>query len=263
MNGFAWQVQRFTKRHGATILSCIGGVGAIATTIMAVKATPKAIKQIEAAEKEKGDKLTKMEMVTVTGKTYIPTVLVGVGTLTCIFGANALNQKQQASLVSAYTLIDNSYKRYKNKLVELYGKEMHDKIMDEIVIEEARERGIRANCFGSTCMLTGEDACGDAVLFYDEYADRYFESTIEQVMAAEYHLNRNFTLRGYTILNEFYDFLGLDPTEHGDKVGWTPEDGLYWIDFNHHKVIMDDGLECYIIETPWGPSAEFMEYYYS
>lgn len=262
MNGLLRQVQLFTKRHGATILTCVGGVGVIATTITAVKATPKALKKIKEAKEEKGDELTKMEIVKVAGTTYVPTVVLGVSSLVCIFGANAMNKRSQASLVSAYALIDSSYKKYKQKVIELYGKETHDKIVDEIVIEEARELGIHANCLGGDCMLTGEDACGDEVLFYDAFSNRYFESTIEQVMAAEYHLNRNFTLRGYTILNEFYDFLGLDPTDYGDKVGWTPEDGLYWIDFNHRKVVMDDGLECYIIDTPWGPSADFLEYYY-
>ena len=31
--------------------------------------------------------------------------------------------------------------------------------------------------------------------------------------------------------------------ESGNSVGWSIDDGLYWIDFNHSKVTLDDGLE--------------------
>ena len=109
--------------------------------------------------------------------------------------------------------------------------------------------------------MTDDESCGDPVLFYDDWSGRYFESTIEQVIAAQYHINRNFVLRGYVTLNELYEFLGLETTEYGNTVGWAVEDEMYWIDFHQHKVIMDDGLECYIIETPWGPSPDFLEYY--
>ena len=217
---------------------------------------------IEDAEKEKGNKLSKWEIVKTTGKTYVPTVLLGTGTLVCIFGANVMNKKQQAAIMSAYTLLDSSYKKYRLKLKELYGQEAHEEIVNAIAVEEAREVGINAPCLGSNTCLTDDEACGNPVLFYDEWSNRYFESTIEQVIVAEYHINRNFVLRGFVILNELYDFLGLDPTDYGSELGWTVEDELFWIDFNHRKVTLDDGLECYIIEAAWGPSIDWKEYYY-
>ena len=262
MNGLLRQVQLFTKRHGATVLTCIGSVGVVATTVSAVKATPKAIRLLEEAKKEKGEELTKVEKIKMAGPKYIPTVLLGVGTLVCIFGANVMNKKQQAALVSAYTLLDSSYKEYKQKLKELYGEEAHENIINAIAIEEAREVGITAGCLATNTCLTDDDACGDPVLFYDEWSNRYFETTIEQVITAEYHINRNFVLRGFVILNEFYDFLGFEPTDYGSELGWTVEDGLFWIDFNHRLVELDDGLECYIIEAPWSPSMDWKEYYY-
>ena len=77
----------------------------------------------------------------------------------------------------------------------------------------------------------------------------------------QYH-DFGFTERGYATLNELYEFLGLEPTDYGNTVGWAVEDELYWIDFHNHKVLIDDDMECYIIETPWGPSPDFLEYYY-
>ena len=249
-------------RHTSTVLTCLGGIGVVATSIMAIKATPKVLELIEEAKKEKGEKLSKWEMVKVAAPKYIPAMMTGVATITCIFGSNVLNKRQQASLISAYALLDESYKKYRHKVIEKYGEETHRKVVDEIAIEEAREVGITAESLCANTCLTSDEACGDPVLFYDEWSHRYFESTIEQVIAAQYHINRNFVLRGYVTLNELYDFLGLEPTDYGNTVGWVVEDKLYWIDFNQRKVLIDDELECYIIETPWGPSSDFLEYYY-
>ena len=250
------------KRNSSTVLTILGGAGVIFTTVLAVKATPKATQLLKEAEEEKGERLTVVETIKTAGPTYIPTALSGLGTVTCIFGANVLNKHNQAALVSAYSLIDSSYKQYKQKLKELYGEEAHNNIVDSIAVEKAKDVGIHSECLCNGCSLTNEESCGEPVLFYDEYGNRYFETTIEQVITAEYHLNRNFTLRGYSTLNELYEFLGLEETEYGSTVGWTVEDELYWIDFNHRKVVLDDGLECYILETPWGPSTDFLEYYY-
>lgn len=251
----------FWKRNGSTILTCAGAVGLLVTGVMAAKATPKALKKIEEAKEEKGEDLTKLEAIRVAGPSYIPTVLVGVSTIACMFGANVLSKRNQAALASAYALLDSSYKEYKETLKELYGEEAHQNIMDHIVIEKAKEVGITAESLCANTCLTDDESCGDPVLFYEEWSGRYFESTIEQVITAQYHTNRNFVLRGYTPLNELYEFLGLEPTDYGSALGWAVEDELYWIDFNHRKVTMDDGLECYIIETPWGPSPDFLEYY--
>lgn len=114
--------------------------------------------------------------------------------------------------------------------------------------------------FGNNCDLSVEDNYGENKLFYDGYSNRFFESTIEQVMSAEYHLNRNYVLRGYTVLNELYEFLGLDDTEEGSVLGWAPiDDGMYWIDFNHHKARLKDGTEYYILQMPFAPRANYHE----
>lgn len=259
MNPILNKTARFLKRNSSTILTVVGVGGVVVTTVLAVKATPKAMELISNAKEEKGEELTKLEVVKAAAPVYIPAVLSGIGTIACITGANIVSRKAQASIMSAYMLVDNSYKQYKNAVKELYGEETHNKIMDHVRLEKAKDVGISASCFTSNCDLAIADECGEPVLFYDEYGNRYFETTIERVLDAEYHINRNFVLRGYTTLNELYEFLGLEETEYGDKVGWCVDDELYWIDFNHRKVTMDDGLECYIIETPWGPSTDHMD----
>lgn len=252
----------FLKRNGSTILTVLGGAGLVATTVTAVKATPKALKALEEAEKEKKEELTNVEKIKIAGPKYIPSILIGTGTLACIIGANVTNKRSQAALVSAYGLVDSSFKEYKQKLKELYGEETHNKIVDAIAVEKVdRDWGVSGSYFGESCDLANEEACGDSVLFYEENSGRYFESTIEQVLNSMYHLNRNHVLRGYCYLNEYFEFLGLEATDYGSVMGWAPtDDGEYWIEFNTRKTVLDDGLEVYILETPFEPTYEPWDY---
>lgn len=254
-------MKNFIKRNGATILTCIGGVGLVATVVTAVKATPKALIKLDEAEKEKGEPLTKLEIVKTVGPVYIPTVAIGIGTLVCMFGANVMNKKQQASLVSAYAVIDSSYKEYQKKLKELYGEEAHQEIVDAIAAEKAENIRAKTPGFVGYSSLCVDDQCGETRLFYIDYEQRFFETTLEQVISAEYHLNRNYSKRGYSILNELYDFLGLEPTEYGSEVGWCSYDEYtFWIEFNHRQTEIN-GRKCIVIEMPYGPDMEWKEYY--
>lgn len=250
-----YQSIRFAKKNAPTILTCIGSAGVVGTAVLTAKASIRASKLLEEAENEKGEELTVKESIRVAGPAYIPAVLVGASTIACIFGANILNQRKQASLASAYALIDNSYRQYKNKVKELYGEETHNNIIDAIAKEQPKEVHITAG--GVISNYTQEiESDSEPRLFYDEYSGRYFESTIEKVLLAEYHLNRNYILRGFARLNEFYEFLGLEPKDYGDAVGWDVCGEIYWIDFNHRKAVIgddNDSFECYIIEMPYYP----------
>lgn len=245
----------FFKKHSSTILTCAGAVGLVATSVVTAKAAVKAHDILEKAKEEKGSDLTTSETIMATAKVYIPPVLIGASSIACIFGATVLNKRQQASMASAYALVATSYSEYKNKLKEMYGEETHQSIVDAIAAEKAKDVHISSELLSTNCSLELEDGESEPRLFYDEYSNRYFEATVEQVMAAEYHLNRNYVLRGYTVLNELYDFLGLEPTEYGSTVGWSVFNGddIQWIDFNHHKTIINDDLECYVIEMPYCP----------
>ena len=198
-------VQRFVKRNASTILSVLGVAGVIATTVTAVKATPKAMEFVKKAEEEKGEKLSKWEKVNVAGVAYIPTVLVGTATVACILGANLVSRRQQATLMSAYALLDRSYKEYKNKANELYGDGAAKQIREGIAKDK----------------YAGDKSSGDngKELFYDFYSERYFESTKEHVMRAQYEVNRSLFVN-YTVgLNEYYDLLGLEEKPEYEMLG--------------------------------------------
>ena len=242
----------FLRRNTPTILTCAGGIGVIVTSVMAVKATPKALTLIEAAKDEKGSELTKLETVRVAGPVYIPTIVVGLSTLACIFGANMLNKRQQAALTSAYALLNSSYNEYKHKIDELYGPEANANVRREIAKDKYDE-----------CDISSED--DDKELFFDHYSNRYFRSTLAKVRDAEYRINRTMVMRDYAYLNEFYEFLEIEPIESGWETGWSAgacQERYWqtWLDFEHDKVVMDDGLECYIISMRNEPIVGFADY---
>lgn len=59
--------RQFWHRNASTVLTCLGGVGVVVTSVMAVKATPKALEKLENAEQEKGEQLSKWEKVKIAG----------------------------------------------------------------------------------------------------------------------------------------------------------------------------------------------------
>ena len=251
MNNLLHHSKLFLSRNASTILTCVGGAGVVATSIMAVKATPKALKSIEIAEEEKGEELTKMEVVRVAGPAYIPSVITGAATIACIFGANILNKRQQAAIMSAYALLDSSYKDYKQKVEELYGEDADERVQEEIAKDKYDESEFEHD--------------DDKWLFYDAFSGRYFEATPETVMQAEYRINRHLVMRDYAYLNEFYELVGLEPIESGWKYGWSMGAcmDLYWqswIDFDHHKTTLEDGLGCSIITFMQEPILDFEDY---
>ena len=74
----------FAKRNASTVLTCLGGDGIVVTTVLAVKATPKALQLIEEEKQKKGEELSKWEVVKTAGPKYIPTVLMG-GIYACLY----------------------------------------------------------------------------------------------------------------------------------------------------------------------------------
>ena len=230
----------FLKRNSSTILTYIGAVGVIGTAVLTAKATPKAVAMLDKAREEKGEDLTVLEKVNVAGPAYIPAVVAGVSTIACIFGANALNKRQQASLMSAYALVNNSYQDYKAKVKEIQGEEVAERVQEEIAKDKFE------------VMTTMEPMHEEEVLFFDDFSMQFFYSTIEDVLNAERRFNDNFMMSGSACLNEFYDMLGIGRIDAGYQLGWAARSGNYdlglsTIEFQHQKMIVGDDVECYAI----------------
>lgn len=241
------------KKASPTILTIIGAAGTVATTVLAVKATPDALERKERAQLNKGEnELTPMEIMKAEAPAYLPAAAVGLATLGCIFGANLLNRKQQASLASAYALLDQTYRKYKGKVKSLFG-EVGDHMVEKAV--EQDDRNIEDD----------RPPWDEVQTFYFEPYGKFFERTMEQVFQAEYHINRSLMLGGCVTVNDFLDFLELDHVSNGDEFGWNLYDGeafygYQWIDFNHRYFVTDDGLTVCAIDTPFAPHHEETEF---
>lgn len=247
------KIRNWLSKNGSTILTCLGAGGFVATVGLAIEATPKAQQKIFVAtvdkirECEKDDaKLTVFEKIKVCGKDYIPTAIIGIASLACIFGANVLGRKQQETLAAAYTALAGAYETYQNKVKTICGPEA-DKIVQKAIQEEKKDISL------------GNPPWDEIQTFYIEGYGKpiFFERTMEQVYAAEYNLNRSFALRGYISLNEFMEMLGLPPVDGGDEIGWEECAGeafygYKWIDFYHRYTEMDELTVC-SIEFPFPP----------
>lgn len=247
------KASKFLKKQSPLILSIIGAAGVVATTVMAVNATPKALATLKYEYKQEPERdapMSNLDVVRATWKCYIPAIAVGTATIACIFGANALNKQQQATLMGAYMFLDRSYKEYKHKVAELY-EDGDRKVREEI----AKDKYTPSN------RLPGEELPYDSetLLFYEEHYGRFFERKMIEVLDAEYQLNRKFVTEGEANLNDFFELLGLPTTKEGEELGWSLEAGAAfysysWIDFEHELTKMEDGMECYIINTPVAPT---------
>lgn len=251
MNNLLTSSKRFLQRNAPTILTVVGGAGVVATSVLAVKATPKVLTILKEAEEEKGEELTVMEKVVVAGPSYIPAIVTGAATIACIVGANVLNKRQQAGLMSAYALLDSSYKEYRKKVEELYGEEADDHVREEISKDKYKEKDIPKE--------------GGKTLFFDEFSGRFFRSTIEKVLIAENLVNRDLVMQYYSTLNDFYGYLGIPHVDGGYDIGWstTMNEQAYWqewVDFSNVKTVTDDGVEYYIVRMYQEPMVGFEDF---
>lgn len=233
---------RITKSQ---VLAALGIAGVVATAVMASKNTIKAKEILDARITEDS---TKLEVVKAVLPAYLPTIATGAATIACIAGSSILSKKSQASLASAYALSNEAFKKYRSKLIELHGEEAD---------KEIREAIVRTN---ADFHHFGVDIPDKKLTFYDDIGDRTFTMYERELMDAEYHFNRNFALSGEQTLNQFYEMIGLDPIEEGDKIGWNICDGICWVDIQHTPIKSKTGKTIYLLDYVFSP--EVMDLYY-
>lgn len=234
-------VMKLVQKNSSTILTCIGAAGVIATAVLTGRATIKAVRIVDESETH-----SKKEIVKTVWKEYIPAAGIGITTIACIFGANALNKRQQAALMSAYALLDQTYKEYKSKVKDVLGEEAEQKVEDAIAEEKVPD----------ICQEEGK------LLFYEPNYGQGFERTMLEVQDAEYRLNQKFAVEGEASLNDFFELLGLNKTDTGDLIGWSQEMAwdnynYTWIEFEHELKKTEGGREYYQINMPFPPTFGF------
>lgn len=238
-------------KNAPGILVGVGIVGMAGTTILAVRATPKAMMLIEAKKKElEIDSLTPVETVKATWKCYIPAAVTGVMSTACLIGASSVSARRNAALATAYNLTRVALNDYKDAVVETIGEKK-----EQVVRDAAAKKKIERDPVTNTEVVVTERG---TTLCYDAVFGRYFRSDIDTIKRAVNELNRSIVSSMYASLNEFYDEIGLPPIEIGDKLGWNMDDGQIEVDFSSQ--LAADGTPCLVISFNVAPDYGYSKF---
>lgn len=239
-------------KHSPEILTGLGIVGLLTTTVLAVKATPKALKIIEEKKEEHNvDKLSAGEVIKATYKCYIPAASIALVSTGCLIGSNSINTRRNAALATAYKMIETAHREYKEKVIETIGEKKEEAIKDKIAKDK-----IDRNPVGTRDVIVvgkGETLC------YDSWSGRYFKSDKNKIEKAINELNRTLTYDMYVSLNDFYRKLGLEGNKVGDDLGWKLDWGL--IDVHFSSQLSEDDVPCLVIIFDREPRYDYDRFY--
>lgn len=248
ISGILKNVRKTMKKHSPEILTGIGIAGMITTTVLAVKATPKALILIEREKKKQDlDKLMPVETVKIAWPCYIPAAVTGVMSIACLIGASSVNVRRNAALATAYALSETALKEYRDKIKETIGDKKEQSVRDAI----AKDRIERNPVSNREIIITerGNSLC------YDVVSGRYFRSDIDKIKKIANELNRRMLDEMDVSLNDFYYEIGLSNTKLGNDLGWNINDGF--IDFNFSSQLADDGTPCLVIDYSIAPQYDY------
>lgn len=243
------------KKHSPEILVVAGVVGIVTSTVMACKATTKVNDIVEesketiekihdAVENHKhtsdGEEYTQevankdLAIVYVqTGwkfaKLYGPAVALGVASIGCMIGSNQILRKRNVALAAAFTAVDTSFKEYRGRLIDKFGKDLDRELRYGIKAKEIEERVVDENGNESTVTKTVEVVDPNAV--HDIYSIVWQEGNNGWTKSPELNkffliqtqnqANDKLRLNGILTLNEVYDMLGAPRTKYGQLAGWV------------------------------------------
>lgn len=237
---FIKNTQFIVSKHSPEILTGLGIAGMVTTTVLAVKATPKALKEIEDYEDTilcDHEKIKPMDAVKITWKHYIPAAITGTVSIACLVGASSVNVRRNAALATAYKLSETALTEYKSKVVETIGEKKEKTIKDAIAKDYVEKKPVKQN----EIVITGK---GDT-LCCDKLFGRYFKSDMDKLKKIENELNRRMRNENYISLNEFYYEVGLDGVDAGDLLGWNIDRG--YIDLDFSSQLATDGTPCLVV----------------
>lgn len=239
------------KKHSPEILVIGGVVGAVVSTVLACKATTKLgailedhkdkvdglhdyVEEVGYSEKytEEDGKKDLTIMYTQTGieiaKLYAPAIAVGALSITAIFAGHNVLRKRNVALAAAYTMVDKSFKDYRNRVIERFGEDMDKELKYNIKTKEVEE--VVVNEDGTETVVTKTVNVIDPNTISD-YAKIWAEGDDGWTKDPEYNLyylkkqqsyaNDKLRERGHLFLNEVYDMLGFPRTAAGNIVGWV------------------------------------------
>lgn len=268
------------KKHSPEILVVAGVAGVVTSAVMACKATTKLSGIIEKAKNDidaihdfvehpenvpEGETYTeedsKKDLAIVYAQTgiqliklYGPAVALGVLSITGILASNNILRKRNIALAAAYATVDTSFKEYRNRVIDRFGKELDRELKYNIKAKEIEETVVDDKGKEKTVKKTIEVADPNT---YSDYARFFDDGCIGWDKDAEYNLmflkqqqnyaNEMLKSKGHLFLNEVYDMLGIPRTKAGQVVGWIYDEknpvGDNFVDFGlydmHREAVRD------------------------
>lgn len=271
---FFTNVKTSLAKHSPGILIGIGVVGMVTSTILAVRATPKAIELLEEEKarqnyeicKEARDRgldtceeiehLKPLDAVKTTWKCYLPAAVIGVTSIACIIGGNSVNTRRNAALGAAYKISETALAEYREKVIETIGERKEREVREKVGKERLDKHPITP---GTEIIYTDKGN----TLFLEPLSGRYFYSDVDHINRVVNELNARMYhgIGGYVSLNEFYDEINVPELSHtsiGDDIGWNVNGGtgLIDIDFSAHRASNDK--PCFVLDYLVEPRYGYM-----
>lgn len=214
-------VEKFTHDNSPVVLTAVGTVGVVTTSILAAKGAVKAADILREAEENRQpnvetEPMYNSEKLAKTWKCYVPAVTSGVLTCGAIIGANQIGTRRTAAMAAAYTLSEKKLNEYRDKVLEKVGPTKEEEIRAAVNQEQIR------GTYSTDLQMPGT---GDQIC-YDPMSGRFFRSNVEAIKFAMNKVNFMINSDGHASLTDFYDALGLDQTIVSEELGWTSDELL-------------------------------------
>ena len=239
------------QKHSPEILVVAGVIGAVASAVMACKATTKLSdilddsrdkidsihdvienpdKVNEEYTQEDGNKdlaIVYTQTALKVAKVYAPAVILGGLSITAILTSNNILRKRNIALAAAYTAVDKSFKEYRGRVVERFGKELDKELRYNIKAKEVEEtvtdeKG-NEKTVKKTVDVVDPNAISEFAKFFDDGCIGWTkdpELNMIFLRQQEAAATKRLEDRGHLFLNEVYDMLGIPRTRAGQIVGW-------------------------------------------
>lgn len=219
---------KVTEDNAPAILTGIGIAGTAATAYFTGVGAFKSAGDLRAAaimsvpegqlvtEEELSKLLTTKEKFKLTWPNYLPAAGAGCVTIGCIYFANRISSKRLAALAAAYTIAEKANSEYKEKVLEMLGKDKEEKVRASVQ-QDRIDRDPELDGMIDSDMEDGRVRCKDA------WSGRYFRSTMEEIKEAQNNVNHQILNHQYASLTDFYSQLCLEKTKESDELGWNSD----------------------------------------
>ena len=256
MPKFALTAQKYVVRYSPQILTGLGITGFAVTAALTGKAVIKAVDLIDEEKelrKDDDSEFTKVEMVKIAWRPFVPAVTLGIASTVCLVGANSISTNRTAAIATAYQIAKTGITEYKDAVIETIGEEKEREVQ-----QNALEKRMEKNPIKESQIIFADR---DGVPCYDPWSDRYFKADVDAIKKAGIKLSRDMMLdmSGYVSLNDFYDEINLGRTEAGKVLGWNIVDGT--VEVNISSKMASDGKPCAVINFEIAPTYDFTRSY--